>query len=182
MLWIVVALATANVPAASGLTPLQSFYPPQLNDTSYISNATIGTYGGVYQSPTRGPNTTAPYGSYDYCAMPHPRVQEYRMPEPIQNGSIKANLVYLEYLQRHQRRTPYNILPGGEVVDDHSYQASPTGLKSLMIIEPRSLTFNRMRPTIVMISILFSTQVLRMVPRLCPFTRGHIPTRLIRLF
>jgi len=131
MLLIIFVVAAATVHASPGLSPLQTFYPPQLNDTSYISSASIGTYGGVFQSPTRGPNTTAPYGTYNYCAMPHPRVQEYRLPEPIHNGSIKANLVYLEYLQRHQRRTPYNILPGGDVGDDHSCQAPPTGCKNL---------------------------------------------------
>ncbi|KAG0651956.1 hypothetical protein D0Z07_0791 [Hyphodiscus hymeniophilus] len=98
----------------SALTPLQSFYPPNLNDTSYITDLSLGTYGGTYQSPTREPNTTLPYGSYDYCQMPHPRVREYPLPEAVRNGSVKANIVYLEYLQRHQRRTPYNILPGGE--------------------------------------------------------------------
>lgn len=101
-------------PVVVGLTPLETFYPP-LNDTSYIANASLGTYGGVYQAPTRDANTSAPYGTYDYCTMPHPRVEEYELPEPIKNGSVKASLVYLEYLQRHQRRTPYNILPGGEV-------------------------------------------------------------------
>ena len=104
------------VPIARGLTPLQTFYPPNLNDTAYITNTTLGTYGGVYQAPTREANTSAPYGSYDYCTMPHPRAHEYSLPQPVGNGSVKASIVYLEYLQRHQRRTPYNILPGGEVL------------------------------------------------------------------
>ncbi|GLI78278.1 hypothetical protein PoHVEF18_006587 [Penicillium ochrochloron] len=97
-----------------GLSPLDTFYPPNLNDTSYISNASIGTYGGIYKAPTNGPTGGNPYGTYDYCSMPHPRSQEYKMPGPIANGSVKADLVYLEYLQRHQRRSPYNLLPGGE--------------------------------------------------------------------
>lgn len=110
-----IALVGVTVPVALGLTPLETFYPPTLNDTAYISNASIGTYGGIYQAPTRGENTGNPYGSYDYCTMPHPRTEEYELPEPVKNGSVRASLVYLEYLQRHQRRTPYNILPGGEV-------------------------------------------------------------------
>ncbi|KAJ6014235.1 histidine acid phosphatase [Penicillium herquei] len=96
------------------LTPLDTFYPPTLNDTAYISNASIGTYGGIYKAGTTGPTEGTPYGTYDYCSMPHPRTQEYKKPEPIANGSVKGKLVYLEYLQRHQRRSPYNILPGGE--------------------------------------------------------------------
>jgi acid phosphatase len=98
-----------------GLSPLDTFYPPTLNQTSYISNASIGTYGGIYKAPTNGPTGGNPYGTYDYCSMPHPRTQEYKLPGPIANGSVKGELVYLEYLQRHQRRSPYNILPGGEV-------------------------------------------------------------------
>ncbi|KAJ5455607.1 uncharacterized protein N7458_003871 [Penicillium daleae] len=97
-----------------GLSPLDTFYPPTLNQTSYISNASIGTYGGIYKAPTNGPTGGNPYGTYDYCSMPHPRTQEYKLPGPIANGSVKGELVYLEYLQRHQRRSPYNILPGGE--------------------------------------------------------------------
>lgn len=98
-----------------GLSPLDTFYPPTLNDTSYISNSSIGTYGGIYKASTNGPTAGTPYGTYDYCSMPHPRTKEYELPEPIAKGSVKGKLVYLEYLQRHQRRTPYNILPGGEV-------------------------------------------------------------------
>lgn len=95
-------------------TPGDTFYPPTLNDTSYISNSSIGTYGGIYEAPTHGPTGGNPYGTYDYCSMPHPRSEEYELPEALANGSTKGTLVYLEYLQRHQRRTPYNILPGGE--------------------------------------------------------------------
>ena len=106
--------ALIMAPLVSALTPIETFYPPTLNDTSYINNTSIGTYGGTYISPTYSPNTSLPYGTYDYCQMPHPRVQEYTLPEAIANGSVTGKIVYLEYLQRHQRRTPYNILPGGE--------------------------------------------------------------------
>lgn len=109
------AVVLGAVGPALGLSPLDTFYPPTLNDTAYISNSSIGTYGGIYQAPTNGPTGGSPYGTYDYCSMPHPRTKEYELPEPIANGSVKGKLVYLEYLQRHQRRSPYNILPGGEV-------------------------------------------------------------------
>lgn len=97
------------------LTPADTFYPPNLNDTAYISNSTIGSYGGIYKAPTNGPTAGDPYGTYDYCFMPHPRSEEYTLPKALSKGSAKGKLVYLEYLQRHQRRSPYNILPGGEV-------------------------------------------------------------------
>lgn len=113
MLSLAVVLAAA--PVVLGQTGYETFYPPLLNYTSYITNASIGTYGGVYNAQTRNTTTPAPYGTYDYCFMPHPRVQEYKLPGPIANGSVKADLIFLEYIQRHQRRTAYNILPGGEV-------------------------------------------------------------------
>jgi hypothetical protein len=97
------------------LTPLETFYPPTLNDTAYISNSSLGLYGGVYSAPAEEATGGSPYGVYDYCSMPHPRVEEYQLPQPLQSGRVRGKLVYLEYLQRHQRRTAYNILPGGEV-------------------------------------------------------------------
>lgn len=102
--------------AALALSPRDTFYPPALNDTAYIANSSIGTYGGIYKAGTNGPTGGTPYGTYDYCSMPHPRSEEYELPEALANGSTKGKLVYLEYLQRHQRRSPYNILPGGEVI------------------------------------------------------------------
>ncbi|KAJ5915034.1 hypothetical protein N7504_003917 [Penicillium tannophilum] len=108
------AVVLGAIGPALALSPLDTFYPPTLNDTSYISNTSIGTYGGIYKAPTNGPTEGTPYGTYDYCSMPHPRTNEYELPEPIAKGTVKGKLVYLEYLQRHQRRSPYNILPGGE--------------------------------------------------------------------
>jgi hypothetical protein len=96
-------------------TPIGTFYPPGLNSTTYISDVSVGTYGGIYNAPAEDATGGSPYGVYDYCSMPHPRVQEYKLPEPLQTGKVNGKLVFLEYIQRHQRRTAYNILPGGEV-------------------------------------------------------------------
>lgn len=111
----ILGLFLGAVGSVVALTPLDTFYPPNLNQTAWISNHSAGTYGGTYKAPTKGPTEGNPYGVYDYCSMPHPRAQEYKLPQPIANGSTQGKLVYLEYLQRHQRRAPYNILPGGEV-------------------------------------------------------------------
>ena len=92
-------------------------------DTLYLSNASLqlsfvangtGTNGGIYQAPVGSSQTNAAYGTYDYCYMPHPRITEYELPSAISSGQVKGKLVFLEYLQRHHKRTPYNILPGGE--------------------------------------------------------------------
>jgi len=109
-----VLLALILVPAAAlAQTGRQTFFPPNINSTSYITSN--GTYGGVYQADTfNGTSNDLVYGTYDYCSMPHPRASEYTLPPPIANGSTSARLVFLEYIQRHQRRTMYNILPAGE--------------------------------------------------------------------
>lgn len=104
------------VPAVRALTSIESFYPPDLNSTGWINNTALGAYGAIYNAPTAQVESGSPYGVYDYCAMPHPRVTEYSAPE--EQG---AKLVYLEYLQRHQRRTPYNIPPNAEVGDTVGY-------------------------------------------------------------
>ncbi|KAF9579457.1 hypothetical protein BGW38_004272 [Lunasporangiospora selenospora] len=94
---------------AANLSPIDTFYPTGLNSTSYITNGSLGTNGGTYHAPANQLAENSPYGIYSYCSMPHPRVQEYELP------SVKeAKIVYLEYFQRHQRRTMYNLAPGGE--------------------------------------------------------------------
>lgn len=103
-------LAQGFVVAGSHLSPVDTFYPSGLNDTSYISNSALGTNGGIYSAPANRASQGSPFGVYDYCSMPHPRVNEYELP-----NDRHAKLVYLEYLQRHQRRTMYNLAPGGEV-------------------------------------------------------------------
>jgi acid phosphatase len=99
--------------SGASLAAVDSFYPP-LNHTTYITNNSLGSYGGEFNAPSNHASATGDSG-YNYCSMPHPHVDTYSLPRPVANHSVSAKLVYLEYLQRHQRRTPYNILPGGEV-------------------------------------------------------------------
>ena len=92
-------------------------------DTLYLNNASLqlsfvangtGTNNGIYQAGVDASDSNAPYGTYFYCNMPHPRVTEYELPTQITSGQVTGKLVYLEYLQRHHKRTCYNILLGGE--------------------------------------------------------------------
>jgi acid phosphatase len=107
-----IALFFALLAGTPSLASRDTFYPP-LNHSTYITNASLGTYGGIYSAPV---DQASPIDDvYNYCTMPHPHVNTYTLPPPVANQSVAAHLVYLEYLQRHQRRTPYNILPGGEV-------------------------------------------------------------------
>lgn len=103
-------LAQGVLVAGANLSPVDTFYPPGLNSTSYITSSGLGTYGGIYTAPANEASQGSPYGVYDYCSMPHPRVNGYELP-----SDRHAKLVYLEYMQRHQRRTMYNLAPGGEV-------------------------------------------------------------------
>ncbi|RAK80200.1 histidine phosphatase family protein [Aspergillus fijiensis CBS 313.89] len=107
MISLLFTLLTSSVAARD------TFYPP-LNHTTFITNTSLGTYGGIYSAPADQASPPSAEEVYNYCSMPHPRADTYTLPPPIANGSVSGRLVYLEYLQRHQRRTPYNILPGGE--------------------------------------------------------------------
>lgn len=106
------ALSLVSSPPST-LSQEASFYPP-LDAISYITDSTYGTFGGIFNAPAEAASPTTSE-AYNYCTMPHPHPDRYEPPSPVQNGSVEAQLVYVEYIQRHQRRTAYNILPGGEV-------------------------------------------------------------------
>ena len=86
---------------AHGLAATDTFYP-QLNDISWITDASLGVYGASYEAPAEEASPFPPHGSYDYCTMPHPRVEEYLLPTAVANGSLEASLIYLEYVQRQE--------------------------------------------------------------------------------
>jgi hypothetical protein len=100
-------------PVTSTVAPEGTFYPP-LDSISFITNGAGRSFGGLFTAPAEEASSVAS-AAYDYCTMPHPHPDRYQPPPPVQNRSVEAQLVYVEYIQRHQRRTAYNILPGGEV-------------------------------------------------------------------
>ncbi|KAG0293396.1 hypothetical protein BGZ96_002864 [Linnemannia gamsii] len=128
--------ALASGVYAASLSHIDTFYPNGLNYTSYITNSSLGTNGGIYNAPANQPTEGTPYGVYNYCSMPHPRIQEYELP-----NVIEAKIVYLEYFQRHQRRTMYNLAPGGEnqpfdcsTIDAYLYSAgAQTGNDPMLV-------------------------------------------------
>ncbi|KAL4922069.1 histidine phosphatase superfamily [Aspergillus aurantiobrunneus] len=131
--------------SGTSLAAVDSFYPP-LNHTPYITNASLASYGGLFTAPA---DQASPSGDsvYNYCSMPHPHVDTYSLPRPVANHSVAAKLVYLEYLQRHQRRTPYNILPGGEnqeyhcdAIHPHLFAAPATGTPSPLQVYGQAYT------------------------------------------
>lgn len=107
-------------PLSVSPTSIGTFYPP-LNSTSFISNVSLGSYGGIYSAPATQASYPSKDGIYDYCSMPHPNKDLYSLPSPVADQTVQADIVYLEYLQRHQRRTSYNILPSGEVSNPTPY-------------------------------------------------------------
>lgn len=79
--------------------------------TSITTLRVLPNINQIYIADTfNGTSNDPVYGTYDYCNMPHPRSTEYKKPA----GHPEAKLVFLEYIQRHQRRTMYNLLPVGE--------------------------------------------------------------------
>ncbi|KAL1296837.1 hypothetical protein AAFC00_004460 [Neodothiora populina] len=70
----------------------------EINDLESAINGT-GTYGFIFNSSSLPDRV--PYGTYNWCNMPHARSQEY----PIVNSSFE--LQYVEVIHRHHKRTPY---------------------------------------------------------------------------
>ncbi|KAK0639211.1 histidine phosphatase superfamily [Cercophora newfieldiana] len=77
------------------------WYPPAqswINNLSAVVN-NEGIHGFIYNSSDTPANL---YGIYNWCNMPHVRPTEYTKPD-----SNKYQLVYVELIHRHHKRTPY---------------------------------------------------------------------------
>lgn len=94
------------------LTSKMGFPVASITDTIY-QGVSLGNL--TSQIPQPAWNSASPFGSYNYCFMPHPRMDVY---EPVANGT----LVYVDYIQRHQKRTPYNLLTGDAFYCDDNNQ------------------------------------------------------------
>ncbi|KAK4165115.1 histidine phosphatase superfamily [Cladorrhinum sp. PSN259] len=95
------------------------WYPPkqtQINNLTTVMEGE-GIYGWLFNSSDTPDEI---YGTYNWCNMPHVRKQEYRIP------SANYELVYVEVIQRHHKRTPYssNAFP----VEPTPWECSNTGL------------------------------------------------------
>ncbi|KAI9686576.1 MAG: hypothetical protein M1822_003587 [Bathelium mastoideum] len=110
-----------NALAQSGSNSIDlSWHAPnttQINDLTTVINGT-GVYGFIFNSSTDAAGT--PYGTYNWCNMPHVRPREY----PKVDSSYK--LEYVEVIHRHHKRTPYaaNTFP----VESYSWSCSDEGL------------------------------------------------------
>ncbi|KAL1883964.1 hypothetical protein Daus18300_000072 [Diaporthe australafricana] len=87
------------------------------NLTNVVSDGTTGVYGFIYNS-SHTPD--AAYGTYNWCNMPHVRGSEYKVP------SDEYELVYVELIHRHHKRTPYaaNSFP----VESYTWDCDDEGL------------------------------------------------------
>ena len=67
-----------------------SWYPPSSSWVTNLGDVINGTgvYGFIFDSSTDPPGT--PYGTYNWCNMPHVRPQEYK------RASYGYNLEYVE--------------------------------------------------------------------------------------
>ncbi|KAK0437736.1 phosphoglycerate mutase-like protein [Desarmillaria tabescens] len=68
-----------------------------INNLTYVVNGTTDA-PGIYNTST---TPDSEYGTYNWCNMPHVRVNEYVTP------SSNYTLEYVEIIQRHHKRTPY---------------------------------------------------------------------------
>ncbi|KAI8945680.1 histidine acid phosphatase [Xylaria longipes] len=95
------------------------WYPPRATS---INNLTTALYGqGVYGFLFNSSSTPdGQYGSYNWCDMPHVRKTEYARP------AREFELVYVEVIQRHHKRTPYasNAFP----VEPYHWDCDDEGL------------------------------------------------------
>ncbi|KXX75008.1 Counting factor 60 [Madurella mycetomatis] len=112
-----------------------SWYPPkqtQINNLTAVLTGE-GVYGFIYNSSNTPDDR---YGAYNWCNMPHVRREEYIRAPP------EYELVYVELIHRHHKRTPYssNAFPAepypwncddqalyyhGEPIDGHAQKATP---------------------------------------------------------
>ena len=97
-----------------------SWHAPKASNINNLSTAinSTGVYGFIFNSSTLPQGT--PYGTYDWCNMPHVRPQEYKKA----NGSFQ--LQYVELIHRHHKRTPYaaNTFP----VENYPWYCDDEGL------------------------------------------------------
>ncbi|KAF2653570.1 histidine acid phosphatase-like protein [Lophiostoma macrostomum CBS 122681] len=113
------------------------WYPPKqtwINDLSQVINGT-GTHGFIFNSSVLPPGT--PYGTYNWCNMPHVRRSEYPIPD------AEYQLEYVEVIHRHHKRTPYaaNTFPH----ETYSWDCSDAGL--FYYGQPLNPTGNTTTPT-----------------------------------
>lgn len=97
--------ASSMTSTAANATPSVdlSWHAPANWSVDSLSSAITGTgvYGFIFNSSTLPPGV--PYGTYDWCNMPHVRAAEY---PPVASDKGLA-LQYVEVIQRHHKRTPY---------------------------------------------------------------------------
>jgi acid phosphatase len=90
---LVAATAFGHFRMASAAVDL-SWYPPNatvINNLTHVLGST-GIYGFIYNNSYP---TDTPYGTYDWCNMPHVRKQEYKKP------SDEYKLKYVELVSSH---------------------------------------------------------------------------------
>ncbi|KAF1838757.1 phosphoglycerate mutase-like protein, partial [Decorospora gaudefroyi] len=96
------------------------WYAPKkswINDLGKVLDGT-GTHGFVFNSSQLP--VGAPYGTYNWCNMPHVRKEEYV------KAADEFELVYVEVIHRHHKRTPYasNTFPK----ESYGWDCSDQGL------------------------------------------------------
>lgn len=112
LLLLLLFFSTPLVAATSAAAP--GWLPPNATNTNNLTFAVsgVGTNGFIYDSSSTP--TDSEYGVYNYCNMPHVRATEYVVPD-----QAAYQLEYVEVVQRHHKRSPYqsNTFPA----EDHEW-------------------------------------------------------------
>ncbi|OJD37360.1 histidine acid phosphatase [Diplodia corticola] len=115
-------VGTMSVAAALSLnSSVSGWHPPKstwITDLDDVINGT-GVHGFVFNG-SQLPDGV-PYGTYNWCNMPHVRASEYP-----KLASDEYQLEYVEVIHRHHKRTPYasNTFP----VEPYPWSCSDSGL------------------------------------------------------
>ncbi|PWN48681.1 phosphoglycerate mutase-like protein [Violaceomyces palustris] len=97
------------------LHPQQPSYLKELRTMTSTSSPV-----SIYNSSTTPSHL--PWNTYNYCNAPHVSSRHYQVPEQAQGG--KAELVYLNVIQRHHKRTPDNLYPRENELNSQEWDCS----------------------------------------------------------
>ncbi|KAF7519072.1 hypothetical protein G7054_g13212 [Neopestalotiopsis clavispora] len=115
-----IGIFAAILPVAAQAVVDLEWHAPAESDINNITRvfSTQGVYGFIFNSSDTGDK---PYGTYNWCNMPHARKTEYPIP-----SNSDLTLKYVEVIQRHHKRTPYasNAFP----VEPYQWNCDDQGL------------------------------------------------------
>lgn len=99
MMMMMILIFPTPLVTVAAISP--GWHPPNATNTNNLTFAVSGpgANGFIYDSSS---TADSDYGVYNYCNMPHVRAREYVVPD-----QDVYELEYVEVIQRHHKRSPY---------------------------------------------------------------------------